>query len=331
MWRWKGIIPKVKVFIWRLLSKTLPVAQNMHKRINAFSPMCQRCGTENEFETHCMFFCPISWLVWFGGRMGIATHALPMNIEEAFIYITNGIDDEGKRYVCYTLWEIWLARNQEIFHQKRADPIDVWRKVNQHMNIQVMANEWGPQMGNSAVQNVGQKMLIENWIILMDASCDGNGQAGMAFLVYNKGYLVSVGVNHKTGVDPFWAEALVLEEVMKCIQETMDGDVRSGMTLLTNCLNLVDAIKEQDVENIPSWRARDTVAKILEILNLFASVIQIKHVNREIIRPAHVLANNARRKRLNYRSQPNAHMNFLIPEAIVLDSKFFLQLQDRPP
>ncbi|KAJ4758032.1 Ribonuclease H-like superfamily protein [Rhynchospora pubera] len=140
MWRWKGIIPKVKVFIWRLLSKTLPVAQNMHRRINAFSPMCQRCGTENEFETHCMFFCPISRLVWFGGRMGIATHALPMNIEEAFIYITNGIDDEGKRYVCYTLWEIWLARNQKIFHQKRADPIDVWRKVNQHMNIQVMAN-----------------------------------------------------------------------------------------------------------------------------------------------------------------------------------------------
>ncbi|KAJ4780270.1 RNA-directed DNA polymerase (reverse transcriptase)-related family protein [Rhynchospora pubera] len=99
MWNWKGIIPKVKVFIWRLISKSLPVAQNMHRRIHALSPVCHRCGEENEFETHCMFFCHSSRVVWFGSRLGLATHDLPLNIEDAFANITRGgMKKEGDMY-----------------------------------------------------------------------------------------------------------------------------------------------------------------------------------------------------------------------------------------
>ncbi|KAJ4820771.1 RNA-directed DNA polymerase (reverse transcriptase)-related family protein [Rhynchospora pubera] len=146
MWKWKDVIPKVKVFIWRLLSKALPVSQNMHRRISVVSPMCHRCGMENEFEMHCMFFCPSSRVVWFGGRLGLTVHDLPMNITDAFSAITEGLDEEGRRYVCYTLWEVWLARNQEFFHHKKVEPPVIWKKVNEHMNYTNRMDDVGPHV-----------------------------------------------------------------------------------------------------------------------------------------------------------------------------------------
>ncbi|KAJ4757665.1 RNA-directed DNA polymerase (reverse transcriptase)-related family protein [Rhynchospora pubera] len=331
MWNWKGIVPKVKVFIWRLLSRTLPVAQNIHRRINAFSPMCYRCGTENEFETHCMFFCPSSRVVWFGGTLGIATHALPMNIEDAFRNITEGIDEEGRRYICYTLWEIWLARNQEIFHHRKIDPIAVWRKVNDHVNAHRMINDMEPYIGLNVRQNMDHKIPIHEWMVLMDASCDKNGQAGMAFLIYKMGVLVGIGANHQSGLDPFWGEATVLMEVLQHIQRYMVGGTVPSVTLLTDCLNLVNAINEQDVENIPSWKATDTVAKAIVIINNLAGELQLRHVKRDIVKPAHILANHARRDRFFYLGPPCPHIVNFIPGATVLDGMFFVQLQDRPP
>ncbi|KAJ4819788.1 RNA-directed DNA polymerase (reverse transcriptase)-related family protein [Rhynchospora pubera] len=227
MWKWE-VMPKVKVLIWRLLSKTLPVAQNMHRRINAFSPMCQRCGLENEFEVHCMFFCPSSRVIWFGGRLGLTVHDLPMSMDDAFSTITEGLHEEGRRYVCYTLWEIWLARNQEVFNNKKMEPAAIWKKVNEHMNCTSMLTDVGSPITSTVHEPMSHRMEIRDWMVLMDASCDAHGRAGWAFLIYRKGELMGIGINHKSEADAFWGEALVLLEAIKFIHENIQEDPKPG-------------------------------------------------------------------------------------------------------
>ncbi|KAJ3707956.1 hypothetical protein LUZ61_011661 [Rhynchospora tenuis] len=330
MWKWKDVIPKVKVFVWRLLSKALPVAQNMHRRITAISPRCHRCGMENEFEMHCMFFCPSSRVVWFGGRLGLTTHDLPINIDAAFSAITEGLDEEGRRYVCYTLWEIWLAHNQEFFHHKKVDPIAIWRKVNDHMNCQHMKDDVGPHVTSLVQGSMAIRMEIQEWMVLMDASCDDHGRAGMAFLIYRNGELMGIGMNNKSGVDAFWGEALVLLEAVQFVQEKFQVDPKPMVTLLTDCLNLVDAVTEQDFDSLPSWKARDTVALVICEMRRYGGSMEVKHVKRDIVKEAHTLANHARRESLCYKGLSCPQLMNLTPEARFLDSTVFSQLQDRP-
>ncbi|KAJ4752210.1 Ribonuclease H-like superfamily protein [Rhynchospora pubera] len=331
MWNWKGIIPKVKVFIWRLISKSLPVAQNMHRRIHALSPVCHRCGEENEFETHCMFFCHSSRVVWFGSRLGLATHDLPLNIEDAFANITRGLDEEGRRYVCYTLWEIWLARNQEFFQHKKVQPTTIWRKVDEHVTLGCGTEQVGPHMSSAGGELMVHRLCIQEWMVLLDASCDAQGRAGLAALIYRRGELMGIGLNYQQGVDPFWGEALALVEALHCIKYLIQYDLMPNITLLTDCLNLVDAIKEQDIDNIPSWRARDTIALAICEISHYEEIIDVKHVKREYVKPADVLANHARRKNLYYRGLPCPQLLNFNPDARLLDSRLFVQLQDRPP
>ncbi|KAJ4767870.1 RNA-directed DNA polymerase (reverse transcriptase)-related family protein [Rhynchospora pubera] len=108
--RWK-IIPKVKIFLWRLISGALMLSNNVHRRISAVSPMCQRCGEENEFESHCFFFCHGSRAVWFASNLGLRTQDLSMNIVAAVRQCIGQMNGEEEKIFSYTLWEIWKARN----------------------------------------------------------------------------------------------------------------------------------------------------------------------------------------------------------------------------
>ncbi|KAJ1695019.1 hypothetical protein LUZ63_011717 [Rhynchospora breviuscula] len=101
--KWKGIVPKVKLFLWRLISGGLMLAQNVHRRINRISPMCQRCNAENEYEMHCFFFCQGSRAVWFGSRVGLRTQDLPLNIVEALQYCSTVLKENDIQEFSYTL------------------------------------------------------------------------------------------------------------------------------------------------------------------------------------------------------------------------------------
>ncbi|KAJ3704792.1 hypothetical protein LUZ61_008497 [Rhynchospora tenuis] len=120
---WQGVAPKVKVFLWRLISKALMLSNNVHRRIARVSPMCQRCNTENEYEMHCFFYCQGSRVVWFGSNLELKTQDLPLNVATTVQQCTDNMSEEGIRRFCYTLWEIWMARNDLVMQQKSFDPV----------------------------------------------------------------------------------------------------------------------------------------------------------------------------------------------------------------
>ncbi|KAJ4810337.1 RNA-directed DNA polymerase (reverse transcriptase)-related family protein [Rhynchospora pubera] len=330
IWKWKKIAPKVKIFMWRLLTNGLPLANNIHTRIQAISPTCMRCQIENEFPMHCFFFCHGSRMVWFGGPMGVRTDDLPLNICDAVDQITKGLNDKNIRIFCHTLWEIWLARNEMLFQSKQFDPVAVCRKIQRSLG------------GNDTGENQRSPMQINNetvpyataphaWQIVVDASWDTSEKAGIAFLAYWEGSLQGMGLEIHNSADPFQAEALALHEAVRWVQGLNQERGRQTVQIFCDCLILVQALQEDNLDCLPSWRARASVASIASLLDQFGDGVFLQHVRREAVQPAHNLANYARRTGYRYQGIPMASVMTQNNIGMRIDTRFFQQVLEGPP
>lgn len=62
---WKiNIIPKIKNFLWKLLSGALATYTQLCSRGIRVSPICQRCCVEEETINHVLFECPHAIAIW---------------------------------------------------------------------------------------------------------------------------------------------------------------------------------------------------------------------------------------------------------------------------
>ncbi|KAJ4800731.1 Ribonuclease H-like superfamily protein [Rhynchospora pubera] len=330
IWTWKRIAPKVRVFMWRLLMDGLPLANNLHRRIHTISPMCTRCNQENEFATHCFFFCHGSRMVWFGGELGLRTDELPLDIKEAVQYITQGMNEDQICTFCYTLWEIWLARNDWHFQRKNFDPREVCAKV----------RPWkgGARKGGAEVENIPPEIDFPpyelnpgGWQMIVDASWDAVHKAGIAYMMYCEERLHMMGMENQQADDPFEAEALALQAAVLYLNSSF-GDQRSKVIqIFSDCLNLVKTIEELDLENLSSWRVRPILANIIREIATSAHYISVKHVRREAVKSAHELANHARRLGSSYHGGPSAMLMMQHNIGMMIDERFYQQVQEAPP
>ncbi|KAJ4745793.1 Ribonuclease H-like superfamily protein [Rhynchospora pubera] len=213
IWRWKNINPKIKVFMWRLLSGGLPLAYDMHRKIQSISPMCARCHQENEYSTHCFFFCQGSRMVWFIGNLGLRVDNLPLNICEAVHIVTQTMSADNIRIFCNTLWEIWLERNEVVFQHKNFDPMAICKKVQTLLNHN--EDEKGENQQEHCLQEViPHEYTLNEWQILIDASWDKSQRTGTAVLIYHGGVLKKILMQTHNSPDPFYAESLALKEAV---------------------------------------------------------------------------------------------------------------------
>ncbi|KAJ4747167.1 hypothetical protein LUZ62_081572 [Rhynchospora pubera] len=268
-------------------------------------------------------------MVWFGGTLGIRTDTVPLNIGDAITYITQGMHEDDIRVFCYTLWEIWLARNEMVFQQKMFDPIAVCRKVNIWINRgnQVDTTDVNIQ---TQCEPVPYEFTSPGFQVIADASWDASNKTGCAFLVYRDGVLERVGMEKQVTEDPFHAEALTLNLVLhwaRCSLQQEDQCVY----IFSDCLNLITALEEENMDDIPSWRARPVIASIMGQLMQLRDKIFIRHVRREAVQPAHVLANHARRREIYYFGAPTVLIMDEYSIAPAIDSRYFQQVQERPP
>ncbi|KAJ3698468.1 hypothetical protein LUZ61_002173 [Rhynchospora tenuis] len=330
IWGWKGVVPKVRIFLWRLLSKALPVAQNMHSRIYRFTPTCQRCHEENEFEVHCFFFCQGSRAVWFGSQLGFQTQHLPLNIQEAVKQICSGLNEEDLKVFSYTMWEIWKERNEAVLHRKMFQPKAVLQKVKGWLRPINASPQFVRHTGQN--RNDGRYEYFETgWQVLVDGSWDVSQAAGIAYLTYKGGTLVSVGVQSHRTHDPFLTEAIALRHAILHFKVQEQAQQERTVHFFTDCVNLADAVNENDVQNLPSWKAIREVILIIQELKALGSGASVFHIPRKAVQGAHILANHARITQTNYRGIPNLFLWPGLQRNMVLDDQMFQQVPEAPP
>lgn len=68
---WNGIwrattLPKIKLFLWRMMGRILPTRLNLFKKQIIDSLICPICNQFEEFEEHSIHLFPWTHVFWFG-------------------------------------------------------------------------------------------------------------------------------------------------------------------------------------------------------------------------------------------------------------------------
>ena len=128
---WKTHLPpKLKHFLWRMLSRALATGDEMEKRHIHNDRYCKRCVTEVETTEHLFFNCPHAMQIWRASNIPLRSITnsqvtLERKIKEILEYHKHkGIYDLIAQLPIWIMWKIWRSRNQLIFQKKN----NTWQK-----------------------------------------------------------------------------------------------------------------------------------------------------------------------------------------------------------
>ena len=130
---WKlNILPKIKHFLWRVVSGALPTYTKLCTRGINIDPTCQRCCQDDETINHILFMCPHAKAMWRCSGI-LPSHVFTLNLEDnlqaLFGFMESLLENESERQlVFWILWLLWKSRNEFIFEKRNLHPIeDLWR------------------------------------------------------------------------------------------------------------------------------------------------------------------------------------------------------------
>jgi ribonuclease HI len=129
-------LPKVNFFFWTLVHNKLLTGDNLEKRNIAGPHRCELCRSNPETAQHLFLECNFAKEAWRLSLLDLQILAFPQStVVELFASWNNiypfGIPTKSfwrkiwtavPKYVC---WQIWLARNDQIFNRNRHSPLQV--------------------------------------------------------------------------------------------------------------------------------------------------------------------------------------------------------------
>ncbi|XP_010694927.2 uncharacterized protein LOC104907665 [Beta vulgaris subsp. vulgaris] len=117
------IMPKWKLFLWKLCHNGIATSANLSSRGVAISDICTSCNMEPETCQHIFRVCHLAIILWQSGQLGIHSNSNP---DVAFkdwliawihyFYQQDGYNGDRLPMFVATLWAIWQGRNKRVFH-----------------------------------------------------------------------------------------------------------------------------------------------------------------------------------------------------------------------
>nr|XP_025677974.1 uncharacterized protein LOC112777799 [Arachis hypogaea] len=112
---------KLQIFLWRAIHERLPVMHVIHRRFENTLPLCLRCRVEDETITHCLHRCGPAAATW---NALFPTETVARNGSPDFAtwwmqVITKNQGTETLVRIVIICWELWKARNREVFEGKK--------------------------------------------------------------------------------------------------------------------------------------------------------------------------------------------------------------------
>ncbi|KAG7588389.1 Reverse transcriptase zinc-binding domain [Arabidopsis suecica] len=125
---WKVVTaPKIRIFLWRVLSGALAIAECLRRHGLNINPVCQLCTGSNETISHVLFDCHLAHNVWSITGLPLWSHGSSISITERVDHLLNlmekqDVDKELREAIPWLLWEIWKARNSALYAAKTNSP-----------------------------------------------------------------------------------------------------------------------------------------------------------------------------------------------------------------
>ncbi|XP_010472251.1 PREDICTED: uncharacterized protein LOC104751896 [Camelina sativa] len=136
VWRLKTV-PKIKSFLWRMLSGALAVADRLACRGISIDLRCPVCGDARETISHTLFGCHVA-------RQAFALANVPLpsggfsesSVENNWEHLEKVIQDtaapeEIRSVIPWLLWNVWKYRNTVVFQGKQGEVQEIVIKAYQ--------------------------------------------------------------------------------------------------------------------------------------------------------------------------------------------------------
>ncbi|KAL0864081.1 hypothetical protein Bca101_043199 [Brassica carinata] len=153
--------PKIRHFLWKCISDSLPAAANMRHRHIAKDGNCGRCNMDSETVNHILFTCPYARLIWAVSPIQAPPNGVMSDTLYANIYRVLNIKHHSPDLkihddlVPWLLWRIWKNRNEFIFKWiDYSAPNGAWRKDHQCSGVGWIAHNDRGKMLWAGVKNL---------------------------------------------------------------------------------------------------------------------------------------------------------------------------------
>jgi hypothetical protein len=288
MWNrlWKlNVVPKVRVFWWRVLRGILPVEGALHHRHIAPLARCKVCFSANEDMRHALIACShaqrfwreaVSWLELKLPDLHPGTWARDILCDTMF-------KEEDRSKIITVMWAIWTSRNNIVHDRGSMDPVQSMKMTRDALAVleipkmysQILPGHgWRPPDSDSVKINTDAGISAEE----LKGGAGGIARSSTGF--------VGAWSKPLPGItEPLIAEAMSLRE----------GVIFAKLRGFSRVVFEVDCL---EVVNLWNSRAasRSVVAPILLDIEGLASnftYFVIQHVKRPANVPAHLCAKYA--------------------------------------
>jgi hypothetical protein len=133
IWKNNNIIPRIKTFGWRILSKAISSGARAGKYSKHISKYCCRCNLE-ETDQHLFFLCTYARAAWFmhPWNLKIDQVASPSeSITQTISRLLTMNHPNGTiENILTFMWCLWKARNDCLFNKKDIAPLQVHHMTN---------------------------------------------------------------------------------------------------------------------------------------------------------------------------------------------------------
>lgn len=215
-----------------------------------------------------LFFCPLARVVWFASPLALRVDDLLLHFHQALPAIADGLMQEPLTLCANLLWSIRKTHNKLVFQAESTPPNVI---IGQAMAI------LSPQPSRSRQRVVPQSYCIPqaNSFILLDASYQSSGRAGLAVVVYDATeQLHWISIRCTSCTYPL------------CQQPTI---------ICTDSLTVANVISSEVSESSTHRQAVSTFQECIHLKHQLGGIIKPVHIHREHLARQHNLANYARR------------------------------------
>ncbi|XP_010468748.2 PREDICTED: uncharacterized protein LOC104748865 [Camelina sativa] len=248
--------PKLRHFMWQVLSGCVAVIANLRKCGISYDPVCGLCGYEEETINHTLFECHPARQVWALSQFPTAQGVFPStsvltNLDFLFWRFK---DIPSHEIFPWILWYIWKARNDKLFSNLDSNPLALLRLAKDEAQAWFMAQAEaiglavdpifvGQPSGNGGY---GVSRPLSSYLCFVDGSWKEKDQfAGRGwFCISPRGDDPTMGAaNICRSLSPLHAEIEALIWAMRC----MIGADNEYVIFLTDCFDLVKMVSSPAV------------------------------------------------------------------------------------
>ncbi|KAG7590131.1 Reverse transcriptase zinc-binding domain [Arabidopsis suecica] len=139
--------PKIKVFLWKVLSGAIPVMDLLSLRGMKVDDRCQTCGLGGESIHHVLFGCAASRQIWAmsdypSPLLGFEERSIYSNIAHFLVNKDNlRWPIELRKSFPWIIWRLWKNRNLLFFEGKCFSALDTIKKVREDVQDWFAAQE----------------------------------------------------------------------------------------------------------------------------------------------------------------------------------------------